>query len=77
MLPQLHGVYRATSNGRENISLTAWKGSAPTPSGASKEAGDIEVRLLRFETAAGALPMVVQGAVQRGRSANLLSLAGG
>jgi len=35
----LHGVYVATSNGQENISLTAWKGSAPTPKvGQRKEA---------------------------------------
>jgi len=28
---QLHGTYIATSNGQENISLTAWRGIAPTP----------------------------------------------
>jgi len=28
---QLHGTYIATSNGQENISLTAWRGSAPPP----------------------------------------------
>eukprot|EP00316_Scyphosphaera_apsteinii_P005286 CAMPEP_0119328384 /NCGR_PEP_ID=MMETSP1333-20130426/73216_1 /TAXON_ID=418940 /ORGANISM="Scyphosphaera apsteinii, Strain RCC1455" /LENGTH=263 /DNA_ID=CAMNT_0007337223 /DNA_START=126 /DNA_END=917 /DNA_ORIENTATION=+ len=27
----LHGAYIATSGGQENMSLTAWKGSAPTP----------------------------------------------
>jgi len=33
----LHGVYIATSAGKENISLTAWRGSAPTPTLARKE----------------------------------------
>ena len=28
---QLHGVYLATSDGQENLSLTAWKSLAPTP----------------------------------------------
>ena len=28
---QLHGVYLATSDGQENLSLTAWKTLAPTP----------------------------------------------
>ena len=27
----LHGVYLATSNGQENISLTAWRDSGPKP----------------------------------------------
>ena len=28
---QLHGVYLATSDGQENLSLTAWRNSAPQP----------------------------------------------
>ena len=41
---QLHGVYLATSDGRENISLSAWKGSAPTPrTGRKDEATGLEV----------------------------------
>ena len=41
---QLHGVYIATSDGRENISLSAWKGSAPTPrTGRKDEATGLEV----------------------------------
>ena len=34
---QLHGVYMATSAGQENLSLTAWKGSAPTPKAGRKD----------------------------------------
>jgi len=41
---QLHGVYIATSDGRENISLSAWKGSAPTPrTGRKDEATGLEI----------------------------------
>ena len=34
---QLHGVYIATSDGQENLSLSAWKGSAPTPKTAARK----------------------------------------
>jgi len=33
----LHGVYRATSNGRKNMSLTAWTGSLSTKNTAPKD----------------------------------------
>jgi len=32
---QLHGAYVATSNGQDSMSLTAWRGTAPTPKASS------------------------------------------
>ena len=44
---QLHGVYIATSDGQENISLTAWRGTANSPKAMNSTvpAGGIELEL--------------------------------
>jgi hypothetical protein len=38
----LHGVHRATSNGQENLSFTAWRGSAPVPKVGGRADGKAE-----------------------------------
>ena len=40
---QLHGTYIATSDGQENLSLTAWRGTAPTPKASNSLGMELDV----------------------------------